>query len=122
MEAKYYQITPVTKPRMTQRDKFKRRPNVVRYWAYRDEVRLRKVKVPVCGYHITFIIPMPKSWKEEDKAYMNGRPHQQTPDKDNLEKALLDAVYDNDCKVWDGRVTKRWGREGAIIIGECADG
>lgn len=51
---------------------------------------------------------------------MDGKPHQQTPDKDNLEKALLDAVYDNDCRVWDGRVSKIWGREGKIIVKEAA--
>ncbi|MGU0055537.1 RusA family crossover junction endodeoxyribonuclease [Enterobacter hormaechei] len=43
---------------------------------------------------------------------MNGKPHQQKPDKDNLEKALLDAIFDDDSRVWDGRVTKVWGRGG----------
>ncbi|MGL5040059.1 MAG: RusA family crossover junction endodeoxyribonuclease, partial [Aeromonas sp.] len=36
--------------------------------------------------------------------------------KDNLEKALLDAIYANDCQIWDGRATKRWGVEGRIEI------
>ena len=48
---------------------------------------------------------------------MDGQPHQQTPDKDNLEKALLDALCpDGDARIWDGRVTKRWGYKGQIII------
>ena len=48
--------------------------------------------------------------------------HTQTPDKDNLEKAVLDAlgtfdklprlVWCDDCQVVDGRVTKRWARPG----------
>ncbi len=49
---------------------------------------------------------------------MAGKPHQQKPDKDNLEKALMDAIYADDAHIWDSRVTKRWGEEGKIIIGE----
>lgn len=37
-------------------------------------------------------------------------------DKDNLEKALLDAIFDDDSRIWDGRVTKVWGVKGQIII------
>jgi len=49
---------------------------------------------------------------------MDGQPHQVRPDKDNLEKSLLDAVFSEDCTVWDSRVTKLWGEAGAIIITE----
>lgn len=59
---------------------------------------------------------MPKSWTLKKKRKTVGQPHKQKPDKDNLEKALLDAVYDEDCCVWDGRVTKLWGWTGMIII------
>ena len=117
---KVYDITPMGKPRMTQRDKFAKRKPVLRYWAFKDECRLKKVEVPQCGYHITFVLPMPKSWTKKKRLAMNGQPHQQKPDKDNLEKALLDALYADDSKVWDGRVTKRWGETGRIIVDECA--
>lgn len=115
-----YNITPVPKPRMTQSDRWKKRPAVVRYWNYKDEVRLNKVFVPESGSHITFILPMPKSWSKKKKIEMDGKPHQSTPDKDNLEKALLDAIFDEDKKVWDSRVTKQWGKEGKIIVIEDA--
>ena len=115
-----YDITPVTKPRMTRRDKWKKRKCTSQYWAFKDEVRLNGLSIPESGYHIIFILPMPRSWSEKKKLKMDGKPHQQTPDKDNLEKALLDAVYDNDCRVWDGRVSKIWGREGKIIVKEAA--
>lgn len=111
-----YDITPQTKPRMTARDKWKKRPAVLRYFAFRDECRLKRVSVPESNYHITFVIPMPQSWAESKKKRMDGSPHQTTPDKDNLEKALLDAVYTDDKSVWDGRVTKLWGLTGKIII------
>jgi Holliday junction resolvase RusA-like endonuclease len=113
---KTYNITPVPKPRMTQRDKWSRRAPVLRYRAFADECRKLGVFVPECNYHVTFILPMAATWTKKKKALMNGKPHQQTPDKDNLEKALLDAVHKQDCAVWDGRATKLWGEVGMIII------
>lgn len=101
---------------MTQRDRWAKRKPVLEYFAYKDEIRLRGVKLPENGYHVTFILPMPISWSKKKRAAMNGKPHQQRPDKDNLEKALLDAIFDEDSKVWDGRVTKLWGEVGQIII------
>lgn len=104
------------KPRMTQRDKFIKRPIAQRYWAFKDELRIRGVKIPECGYHLIAVIPMPHSWTGKKKADMNGRPHQQTPDKDNVEKGILDALYQNDASVWDGRVTKFWGEKPCLYI------
>jgi len=117
MNSAVYDITPVPKPRMTQRDKWKKRPAVLRYFAFKDECRLKGVEVPEAGSHITFIMPMPKSWSNKKRLDMLGKPHQQRPDKDNMEKALLDAVLDEDCRVWDSRSTKIWGTTGAIKIG-----
>lgn len=111
-----YSIVPVPKPRMTKRDKWAGRPPVLRYLAYKDECQLNRVTLPQSGYHITFVMPMPSSWSKKKKSEYNRRPHQQKPDKDNLEKALLDAVMSEDCAVWDGRVTKIWGYQGLIII------
>ena len=113
---KSYPITPVPKPRMTQRDKWAKRPPVMRYRAFADDCRLHGVEVPLCDYHVTFYLPMPKSWTKAKREKMNGQPHQQRPDKDNLEKALLDAVMTEDCAVWDGRATKRWAYTGHITI------
>ncbi|HBL5507391.1 TPA: RusA family crossover junction endodeoxyribonuclease [Enterobacter hormaechei] len=117
---KIYEITPIGKPRMTQRDRWHKRPATAAYWAFKAEVRMLGINLSESGYHITFIIPMPKSWSQKKRAQLNGQAHQQKPDKDNLEKALLDAIFDDDSRVWDGRVTKLWGEKGQIIIGECA--
>lgn len=111
-----YAITPVPKPRMTRRDKWAKRPAVMRYRAFCDDVRDSGLVLPECGYHVTFILPMPKSWSKKKRDKMNGAPHQQVPDKDNLEKALLDSLFGNDSHIWDGRVTKRWGLSGAIQV------
>lgn len=111
-----YQIEPMGKPRMTQRDKWGEREVVQRYWAFKDECQLRKVEVPEEGAEVTFILPMPKSWSQKKKAEFDGKPHQQNPDIDNLLKALLDAVYKDDSKVWEIKARKIWGYLGAINI------
>ncbi|HCM9140001.1 TPA: RusA family crossover junction endodeoxyribonuclease [Enterobacter cloacae] len=116
---KIYNITPIGKPRMTQRDRWHKRPATAAYWDYKAQIRLLGIRLPESGYHVTFVIPMPKSWSKQKRAQYSGQPHQQKPDKDNLEKALLDAVFDEDSHVWDGRVTKIWGETGQIIIEEA---
>lgn len=115
-----YDICPLPKPRMTQRDSWAKRPAVLRYRAFCDEVRLRGVVLPVCCSHVTFVMPMPPSWSKKKRAAHAGQPHQQKPDADNLLKALMDAIYHDDCAVWDVRVTKLWGETGSIKIIETA--
>ena len=111
-----YPITPVPKPRMTRRDKWAKRPCVLRYYWFKDLVRSYKVELPTENAHVTFWMPMPRSWSKKKKAEMVGGPHQQTPDLDNMLKALADAVYGDDSIIWDIRVTKRWATTGAIQI------
>lgn len=115
-----YPITPVPAPRMTQSDRWKERPCVLRYFAFRDECRLRRVNVQN-GDWITFVLPMPKSWSEKKKAFHDGQPHTQKPDKDNLEKGLLDACFDDDCGIHDTRTSKIWGRRGEIRVSPMPD-
>lgn len=117
-----YDIVPVGKPRMTQRDRWKGRPVVKRYHAFCDQVRAMGVSVPEAHGHITFVLPMPKSWPARKRQAMAWQPHQQRPDSDNLVKALLDAVFDEDAHVWDFRVTKLWGDHGMIIIAPMGEG
>lgn len=111
-----FNILPVPKPRMTQRDRWAKRPPVVRYRAFCDRVRELGIVVPESGSHITFVLPMPKSWSKKKRAEMQGRPHQQKPDIDNCTKALLDALYTDDSGVWDIRTSKIWGSQGEIIV------
>lgn len=113
-------VEPVPKPRMTRSDKWKKRPVVTHYFAFCDLLRLYankyKFKVPAAGAHVVFHIPMPKSWSERKRAQMEGQPHQQKPDVDNLVKALLDALCEDDSYVWDMRKTKLWSNTGKIEI------
>lgn len=111
-----YDINPVPKPRMTRKDKWNPSKGAKRYFSFKDEIRLLKVHLPASYSHVIFIIKMPKSWSKKKKNQMDSQPHTQTPDVDNLCKALMDAVYDQDNLVFDIRISKYWGFEGAIII------
>ena len=111
-----YPITPVPKPRQTQSDKWKKRPAVLRYRAFADEVRLRGVTVEN-GDTITFSLPMPKSWNKMKRLEYVEQPHTVKPDIDNLLKSLLDAVHSDDSHIWTlNGISKRWGIEGQIVI------
>ena len=111
-----YNITPVAKPRMTQSDRWKKRPATTKYWQFKDEVLKLGIKVPEAGSHITFYIPMPDSWSKKKKSQFNKQPHQNRKDVDNLLKALLDAVLKEDCRIWEIHVTKKWADGGYIRI------
>jgi hypothetical protein len=88
----------------------------MRYWAFRDECRLKRLFVPE-QHHFVVVFPMAKSWSKKKKAEHLAQKHLLKPDKDNTEKAILDAVMEEDSQVWDGRVTKLWGVKGFILIG-----
>lgn len=122
MTTKIYHIDPCPAPRQNRSDKWKKRPAVLRYRAFRDEVRLHKIQINPFGDHIVFNIPMPKSWSKKKKIAMLGKPHRQKPDLDNLLKALLDAVFAEDCGIWDISATKYWNTRGMIIIKETENG
>jgi len=118
MIPKIYQINPQTKPRMTRSDKWKQRPCVMRYRAFKDKVRELGIKIPEQGCQVIFFIPMPKSWSQKKKDSMCGMPHQSTPDIDNLCKGLLDALYKDDSHIYDIRIKKIWNNFGHIVVEE----
>lgn len=112
----YYPITPMGAPRMTRADAWKKRPVVMRYRAFKDEVKLRGVKFGN-GDKVVFVMPMPKSWSRKKKDLMEGTGCMSKPDVDNLLKALLDAIYGDDAHIWKIRgLEKVWGYEGGIRI------
>jgi Holliday junction resolvase RusA-like endonuclease len=115
---KSYDIKPVPKPRMTQRDKWlnPRRPAVQKYYDFKMQCLLEKVFLPEDDAHVIFVLPMPKSWRKKKKADLEGKRHKQRPDLSNLLKALEDALYLDDSKISDIRATKVWGYMGKIEI------
>ena len=107
----------VTKPRQTRSDKWKRRPAVMRYRQFADTLRKSCGPVPADVHGINWVayMPMPKSWSKKKRREMMGEPHRQTPDIDNLEKAVLDALFPHksggDSMIYFGSGEKLWERE-----------
>jgi Holliday junction resolvase RusA-like endonuclease len=112
-------LTCPGKPRMTKSDKWKKRPCVTRYWEFKDEIkkvfRENNYIFPVPAL-IMFLFPMPKTWTKKKKREMVHQIHNSKPDLDNCEKAICDALFDEDKHIYDVRGIKRWGRNGKIFI------
>ncbi len=109
-------ITPVPKPRMTQRDKWNPSKATLRYRAYKDDLNnLFKDEIPA-RLEVVFGMPMPPSWSEKKKKLKNITPHQQKPDIDNLVKGLLDDLCEDDAYVYEVNARKVWTRSGFIYL------
>ena len=115
-----FKISPQPKSRLTQRDQWKERPAVSRYFAFRDHVKyLVRMKglqgIPGAIECITFFVAMPQSWSIKKQAEMNGKPHQQVPDLDNYLKGFLDALCIEDKHIhYIGNLQKVWAEAGSI--------
>ena len=116
MKFEVFDIDPVPKPRQTQSAKWKKTAADKRYYAFKDAIRFCKVEIPENGYHVLFVLEMPLRWSKKKKDRLRHQAHQQTPDKDNMEKALLDSIFKQDSHIWDGRVSKVWGDAGKIVL------
>src|SRR6202000_3278 len=112
---KTYAITPVPKPRMTRSDSWKKRPAVLRYWAFKDKVRELGIELQ-SPCKITFYIPMPESWSKRKRADFNGKPHMNSGDVDNFLKGIFDAVFDEDAHMWSVWAEKYWSETGYITV------
>lgn len=111
---------PTAKPRQTKRDKWAKRPCVLRYREWADLARLeakralgRQLKGLALGSYariqIVAFLPIPASWPKSRKLAMKGRAHQSKPDADNIVKACCDALYPTrDEQIYDIHITKRW--------------
>ena len=130
---------PIGKPRMTQADKWRRRPCVLAYRAWADKARYAVRAAPasigshvdtssgvrpkfseaphrwtgqfVAGiYEVSWIafIAMPASWSKKKKDALRGQLQFGKPDRDNIDKAILDALFPDDRGVATGTLKKRW--------------
>lgn len=109
-------IDPVPAPRMTRSDKWANRPCVARYFAFRNKLFAEYGQFLPIPTKLVFTIRMPDSWNAKKKAAMNGKPHCQKPDVDNLLKGTIDGLLKEDSHVWRVDASKYWGYEGSIEI------
>jgi len=117
-----YEIAPMGAPRQSRKDAWAPSPAVLRYRAYRDEIRLRikECDLPDEFFHVVFLVKMPKTWPKRKKNQLHLTRHMAKPDKDNLEKGLFDSVFRNkeDAHIWNSTSTKLWAHEGMIAISD----
>jgi Holliday junction resolvase RusA-like endonuclease len=95
---------------MTQADRWKQRPCVLRYRAFADMLRLSVGVVPPApiAVEVVFHLPVPKSRRKGKSRIVPASPHLGKPDADNLVKAVLDALFEDDSGVWRIVAEKRW--------------
>lgn len=130
------EVTPVAKPRPKFRQVKKKEQKFATTMVYYPndylewEQELSKMLLPsVARKHsgpvkleATFAFPVPPSCskKEREDRLAQGW-HTQKPDRDNLAKALMDAlnhvgIWDDDSQVCTGNVEKRWSETGYIAV------
>lgn len=114
-------IRPVPKPRTTQRDRWAKRPAVVRYYEFCDELRLRFPRPLPAELGLIFYIKMPKSWSKKKQEAMLYKPHRQRPDIDNLSKAVMDALCEDDSHIYQLNAKKLWNDVEGIEIYEIGE-
>jgi Holliday junction resolvase RusA-like endonuclease len=112
--------TPIGKPRMTQRDRWAKRPAVVRYREWADRLRAAAGPVPpaetVLELAILAQFEPPKSWSKKRRVAVIGELHRSKPDLDNVAKAVMDALFPEDSAIAKGTFEKRWHWKAGIEI------
>jgi len=111
-------MKPVPKPRETQRDRWAERPSVMRFRFQRDVIRKAMEQfnfVPSEELGLIFYMKMPKMSKVKT-ARMCGTAHKVRPDLDNMEKAIVDSLYQEDSVLHRKYSTKTWSIEPRIEI------
>lgn len=101
--------------RTSRRDKWDRSPAVSRYYAWRDELRLR------------LGISLDTRWQDCQEVHITavfgthqyavwGKPYLEKPDADNIWKAVTDACLAEDCGVHTLSCKKLWGPEDCLDL------
>jgi len=115
-------LNPVSKPRQTRSDVWKKRPAVMKYRAFADSLRIAALNN---AFHLgdqvylEFHIEMPKSWSKKKKIQNVNTPHQvpKSKDIDNLIKSVLDVLRpEDDGCIHHCEAKKFWAAEGRILI------
>jgi hypothetical protein len=108
-------IISVGKPRMTQSDKWKQRPSVLRYFSFCDDLRMSFGLLPMRKFLRASGIELTAYFMSStSEAYQT--PHTLKPDLDNLVKGAMDALLTQDQFVHKIQAAKFWGPENLLMI------
>jgi Holliday junction resolvase RusA-like endonuclease len=110
----------IGKPRMTRRDKWKKRPCVVAYRAWCDLVREHCPNPPpaerVEEITITARYVLPPSLSERERRERAFKRKRTKPDGDNIIKALCDALWKRDEALGDLSISRQWNTEDTMAV------
>ena len=117
-------VQPVPAPRQVRSDKWAPAPRVQRYRAFCNELKFVTASSDLEGrireakhFHVAFYMPMPESWSGHVKTSFHEQPHKTKPDVDNLLKAFLDALFENDSFISSVTIAKYWiNGKGRIVV------
>lgn len=103
---------PVSAPRMTQQDKWMKRPCVVRYREWSNEAKRIAGDLPdpsrIESLSWSAYFEPSESWPKKKRVASVGTLHRFKPDRDNLDKAVLDSLFKNDAAIARGSISKWW--------------
>lgn len=119
IERKHFSIVinPMGAVRCNRSVAWKRTPSQEAYFAYKNRLRTAFGDV-TCPDEVKIIayIKMPDSWSKKKKAALNGFPHRQKPDADNITKGVKDSLFKQDEAVWSESCKKFWAEKGLLEI------
>lgn len=109
----HFKVTPMGAVRMTRADSWKQRPCVIKYRAYKDQLREQAAQFKnkfelKPGMVFLFVFPFFKSYSKKKRSKLSCEFHQQKPDTDNLIKAVFDTFSDKDQFMYGYIPIKIW--------------
>ena len=111
------------RPRFTKRGTTYTPVETVSRTALVSKEALNHFDAPISGpirVDVIAVFKPAKSWSAKKTREVLGQPHTQKPDKDNVEKLVLDALngiaYPDDSQVWDGGTRKIWGAVAKTVV------
>jgi Holliday junction resolvase RusA-like endonuclease len=111
MNSRTCYVYPIGKPRMTRRDKWAKRPAVLKYRIFADALRTCMEGIDlsdVIFLGVVAYLPFPASYGAKKREALAGKPHREKPDFDNVLKAVADALVDEDKGIALSSFRKYW--------------
>lgn len=124
MVSVFIECAPMGAVRQSSSDGWKQRPVVMRYRAYKDEIRKQILlkagaegaeELSKCTmFTLSFYLPFPKSYNKKKKMLLEKTGHNEKPDIDNLIKAIFDTICKDDKHIKHVTASKYWQSRNSV--------
>lgn len=106
-------LNPMGAPRQNKSDAWRQRPVVLRYRAFRDQLRLavsqcKNFPDDPIWLGVRAYIAFPKSYSKKKRRELAGQIHRIKPDADNIFKSCTDCLFDKDERIAKISCDKFW--------------